>query len=96
MKLTVLENGKVRVGFREQIEAERESVVVQVRAALEEIVDQATAMLEVYESDYFQKKGLSTILVTDTGITTSATRSPKEKVAEPKPPKGSRAGDGSE
>ncbi len=83
MKLTVLENGKVRIGFREQIEVDPISVAEQVHKTVEEIIDQAKAMLEAYESDYFQKKGMSTILVTESGVSTSAKREPKDpKVVE--------------
>lgn len=73
MKLTVLENGNVRIGFREQIEVKPEDVKEELRKLNESIRQRLATMLEVYESDYFKSLSLPTIAVSEIGVTTSAT-----------------------
>ena len=82
MKLTVLENGKVRIGFREQIEVAPEDVKEELRKLCESLGHQFATIVEVYESAYFKGLALPTIVVSDTGVSTSATFPKKEEEAE--------------
>lgn len=78
MKLTVLDDGKIRVSFRGVLITTPESVTEDVHKVINEIIDQSKAMLEAYGSEYSQNKKVSTILVTESGISTSTARPVKK------------------
>ena len=86
MKLTVLDDRKIRVAFREVLITTPEKVIEDVHKLINEVIDQSKAMLEAYGSEYSQNKKVSTILVTESGISTSTAR-PVKKVEKAEPAK---------